>query len=54
MRGGKYRSLNSIIYGIIFVRFIFVIIMSVPRDECVPLIFTLFVYTLSSDVITHQ
>ena len=44
MRGGKYRSLNSIIYSIIiFVHFIFVIIISVPRDECVPLIFTLFV-----------
>ena len=43
MKGGKYRSLNSIIYGIIIlVRFIFVIIISVPRDECVPLIFTLF------------
>ena len=51
MRGGKYRSLNSIIYGIIIlVRFIFVII-SVPRDECVPLIFTLFQELLSSYLI---
>ena len=49
MRGGKYRSLNSIIYGIIIlVRFIFVIIISVPRDEYVPLIFTLFQELLSS------
>ena len=50
MRGGKYRSLNSIIYCIIIlVRFIFVIIISVPRDhECVPLIFTLFQELLSS------
>ena len=39
MRGGKCRSLNSIIYGII---------ISVPRDECVPLIFTLFQELLSS------
>ena len=45
----KCRSLNSIIYGIIIlVRFIFVIIISVPRDECVPLIFTLFRELLSS------
>ena len=49
MKGGKYRSLNSIIYGIIIlVHFIFEVtygntIISVPRDECVPLIFTLFV-----------
>ena len=57
MRGGKCRSLTNIIYGlIILVRFIFeVIIISVPRDECVPLIFTppiatLFVL-LPSDVI---
>ena len=54
MRGGKCRSLNSIIYGIIIlVRFIFEvtyhnIIISVPRDECVPLIFTLFQELLSS------
>ena len=50
MRGGKCRSLNSIIYGIIIlVRFIFeVIIISVPRDECVPQIFTLFQELLSS------
>ena len=35
MRGGKYRFLNSIIYAIIIlVRFIFVIIISVPRDVC--------------------
>ena len=42
MRGGKYRSLNSIMYGIIIlVRFIFVIIISVPRDECAPNFYSL-------------
>ena len=52
MRGGKYRSLNSIIYGIIIlVCFIFVIIISVPRDECATNFYSL--RTLSSDVITH-
>ena len=43
MRGGKYHSLSSIIYGIIIlVRFIL--------NECVPLIFTLFqeLHVLSS------
>ena len=48
MRGGKCRSLNSIIYGIIIlVRFIFEVTYhnnyQFQGDECVPLIFTLFV-----------
>ena len=60
MRGGKCRSLNSIIYGIIIlVRFIFEVtyhIISVPRDECATNFYSLprAIYslrTLSSDVI---